>query len=67
VTTREFDVAVRDLLGAALDRACDILQNRRTDPETGVGLLRATLTADDFPAICSAKTSVERWPVVAAG
>jgi cell division protease FtsH len=69
VTTREIDVAVRDLLGAALDRACDILQKRRTDLETGVGLLltRETVTADDFPAIRSAKTPVGRWPVVAAG
>jgi cell division protease FtsH len=57
VTTREIDVAVRELLGRALDRARDILQRRRTDLDAGASLLlkRETLTADDFPAIRSIK------------
>jgi cell division protease FtsH len=56
VTTREIDIAVRDLLSTALDRARNILQKRRTDLDTGAGLLlkRETLTADDFPALHAA-------------
>jgi len=55
VTSREIDVAVRDLLSKAFDRACEILRTRRSDLDTGVDLLlkRETLTADDFPAIRS--------------
>ena len=66
VTTREIDVAVRELLGRALDRARDILQRRRTDLDAGASLLlkRETLTADDFPAIRSIKAP-ELKPVAA--
>jgi len=55
ITTREIDVAVRDLLAKAFDRACEILQKRQRDLDAGAGLLleRETLTADDFPAIRS--------------
>lgn len=53
VTTREIDVAVRDLLANAFDRARDILRARRADLEAGAQLLlkRETLTADDFPPL----------------
>jgi cell division protease FtsH len=53
VTSREIDVAVRDLLAKEFDRACDILRTRRADLDAGADLLlkRETLTADDFPPI----------------
>jgi cell division protease FtsH len=52
-TEREIDVAVRDLVAKALNRATDILRSRRTDLDEGARLLlgRETLTADEFPAI----------------
>ncbi len=52
-TSREIDVAVRDLLSKALHRAADVLQTRRSDLEAGAALLleRETLTANDFPAL----------------
>jgi cell division protease FtsH len=52
-TAREIDLAVRDIIARAFDRACDILRSRRQDLEKGVELLlgRESLTADDFPAI----------------
>ncbi len=55
ITTREIDVAVRDLLAKAFDRAREILQKRRGDLDAGAELLlkRETLTADDFPPIRS--------------
>jgi len=61
VTSREIDVAVRDLLGEAFERARDILQTRRTDLDAGADMLlkRETLTADDFPAIRSPKAATE--------
>ncbi len=61
VTSREIDVAVRDLLTAALDRAGEILRTRRSDLDAGAEQLlkRETLTADDFPAIRSAKVPAE--------
>ena len=56
VTTREIDVAVHDLLGAALDRACDVLQKRELISTRRRASAHAeTLTADDSPAILSAK------------
>ncbi|HYA05420.1 MAG TPA: cell division protein FtsH, partial [Xanthobacteraceae bacterium] len=69
VTTREIDVAVRDLLSRALDRAGEVLKARRADLDAGVDLLlkRETLTADDFPPIRSAKAPAEpRLSVVPA-
>ena len=61
LTTREIDVAVRDLLGQAFERAREILQTRRGDLDAGVDLLlkRETITADDFPPIRSPKTPAE--------
>jgi cell division protease FtsH len=61
LTTREIDVAVRDLLGQAFERAREILQTRRGDLDAGVDLLlkRETITANDFPAIRSAKAPAE--------
>ena len=62
VTAREIDVAVRDLLGRAFDRACEVLRTRRADLDAGVDLLlkRETLTVDDFPAIRSSKVPTEQ-------
>ena len=69
VTTREIDIAVRDLLSRALDRAVEVLQTRRADLDAGVELLlkRETLTADDFPAIRSVTAVAEPRLVPAAG
>ena len=55
ITTREIDVAVRDLLAKAFDRAREILQKQRGDLDAGAELLlkRETLTADEFPPIRS--------------
>jgi len=52
-TAREIDVAVRDVIAQAFERATEILQLRRPDLDDGVELLlrRETLTAEDFPAI----------------
>ena len=68
ITTREIDVAVRDLLGKAFDRARDILQTRRADLEAGAQLLlkRETLTADDFPPIHVARAAEPRLTVLPA-
>ena len=54
-TTREIDVAVRDIIAGAFKRATDILQSRRPDLDEGVKLLltRETLTAEEFPTIRS--------------
>ena len=67
VTTREIDVAVRDLIGNGFDRACDILRTRRGDLDAGAALLlkRETLTADEFPAIRPAKPATEPGVAVA--
>ena len=58
-TTREIDLAVRDIIARGFDRATDILKARRNDLEEGVKLLlvRETLTAEDFPAIRPATTT----------
>jgi cell division protease FtsH len=54
-TTREIDVAVRDIIAGAFERATEILQSRRSDLEEGVKLLltRETLTVEEFPVIRS--------------
>jgi len=61
VTTREIDVAVRDLVAKAFERAREILQNRRNDLDAGAELLlkRETVTADDFPPIRSKRPTTE--------
>src|SRR5579872_352218 len=69
ITTREIDVAVRDLVAEAFDRAREILQKRRSDLDAGAELLlkRETLTADDFPPIRSPRSPTEpRLTVVPA-
>jgi len=52
-TEREIDVAVRDIVTKAFERATVILRTRRADLDEGGRLLLAheTLTADQFPAI----------------
>jgi cell division protease FtsH len=68
ITTREIDVAVRDLLGKGFERAQEILRTRRADLDAGAQLLlkRETVTVDDFPAIRSAKVAEPRLAVVPA-
>jgi cell division protease FtsH len=69
ITTREIDVAVRDLLGKGFDRAQEILRTRRADLDTGAQLLlkRETVTADDFPAIRAGKVATEPRLTVVPG
>jgi cell division protease FtsH len=67
ITTREIDVAVRDLLTKAFDRAREILQKRQRDLDAGAEQLleHETLTADDFPAIRSTEgTSQPRLALI---
>ena len=54
-TEREIDIAVRDILAKALDRATEVLRTRRTNLDEGANLLLAqeTVNADQFPAIRS--------------
>ena len=61
ITTREIDVAVRDLLGKAFERAKEILRTRRADLDAGAELLlkHETLTADEFPAIRSTRPETQ--------
>ena len=63
VTTREIDIAVRDLVAKAFERAQEILQNRRGDLDAGAELLlkRETLTVDDFPPIRSRRATTAAW------
>ena len=58
-TTREIDVAVRDIIAHGFGRAIEILKSRRSDMETGIELLlfKETVTADDFPPIRPAVTA----------
>jgi cell division protease FtsH len=55
-TEREIDVAVRDIVARAFDRATDVLRERRPDLDDGVRLLLAheTVSAEQFPPIRSA-------------
>ena len=52
-TAREVDLAVRELIEAAYDRAKQVLTDRRAELEAGTQLLleRETITPDDFPAL----------------
>jgi cell division protease FtsH len=54
-TEREIDIAVRDILAKALDRATEVLRSRRANLDEGANLLlvQETVTADQFPAIRS--------------
>ena len=62
-TEREIDVAVREIVVKAFDRATQVLRARRADLDEGARLLLAqeTVTADQFPAIRStaAKAQVQ--------
>ncbi len=62
-TEREIDVAVRDIVAKAFDRATEVLRERQADLDEGARLLLAqeTVTADQFPAI----RSVSREPTAA--
>jgi cell division protease FtsH len=52
-TAREVDLAVRELIDAAYERAKKVLTERRADLEAGTRLLleRETITPEDFPAL----------------
>jgi len=54
-TAREIDVAVRDLIAEAFNRAVEILKARRADLDRGAEILltRETISAEDFTAIRS--------------
>jgi cell division protease FtsH len=58
-TAREIDVAVRDIIARAFDRAIEILRSRRADLDKGVDLLlaRETLTVDEVPALRAVDTA----------
>jgi cell division protease FtsH len=51
-TEREIDIAVRDIVAKAFERATEVLRTRRPNLDDGVRLLLAqeTVTADQFPA-----------------
>jgi len=72
-TTREIDLAVRELVETAERRALAVLQARRADLDAGATLLleHETLTADDFPPLRrgaeAATTGAPRPPGVPAG
>ena len=55
-TEREIDIAVRDILAKAFDRATEVLRARRGNLDEGANLLltQETVTADQFPPIRSA-------------
>jgi cell division protease FtsH len=61
MTEREIDIAVRDILAKAFDRATEVLRARRADLDEGARLLLAqeTVTADQFPAIRSPAREVK--------
>jgi cell division protease FtsH len=63
-TAREIDVAVRDIIAEAFDRAVDILKSRRADLDRGAQMLltRETLSAEDFPAIRPARSDASEAP-----
>ena len=60
-TEREIDIAVRDIVVKAFDRATEVLRERRADLDEGARLLLAqeTVTADQFPAIRSAGPQIK--------
>jgi cell division protease FtsH len=55
-TERQINIAVRDIVVKAFDRATEVLRARRADLDEGARLLlvQETVTADQFPAIHSA-------------
>ncbi len=52
-TAREIDIAMRDLVDKAFEKAIAVLTENRTDLDEGATLLleRETITSDDFPPI----------------
>jgi cell division protease FtsH len=67
-TAREIDVAVKDMIARAFDRAIATLGSRRTDLDQGVTLLLAkeTITAGECPAIRSQSAAIGASADVAA-
>jgi len=60
-TAREVDLAVRELIDRAYERAKQVLTDRRADLEAGTRLLleRETITPEDFPALRPAALAAE--------
>ncbi len=60
-TEREIDVAVRDIVAKAFDRATEVLRARpaELDEEARLLLAQETVTADQFPAIRSANPLIK--------
>ncbi|WP_333827143.1 ATP-dependent zinc metalloprotease FtsH [Pararhodobacter sp.] len=67
-TAREVDLAVRELLDTAYQRAIRLLEEHRTDLEAGAKLLmeRETITPDDFPPLRPAAATPVAVPSAAA-
>jgi ATP-dependent metalloprotease FtsH len=67
-TEREIDIAVRDIMAKAFERASEILTSRRPDLEKGVALLLAqeTVTADQLPEIRPHIPALDQRPTPAA-
>jgi cell division protease FtsH len=65
-TTREIDLAVRDIIEEAFARATQILQSRRADLDRGSEMLltRETVTADEFPAMRPVSTRADEPKIV---
>jgi cell division protease FtsH len=63
-TSREIDIAIRDIIAQGLDRATEVLKSRRADLDSGAKLLltRETLTVADFPAIGPKRDAAEQAP-----
>jgi cell division protease FtsH len=63
---REIDVAVRDIVARAAQRATQLLAGRRDDLEAGVALLleKETLSADSFPPLRRAESTTPSGGIV---
>ena len=68
-TAREVDLAVRELIERAYERAKELLAARRSDLDAGTDLLleRETITPEDFPALSPAKAAQPDAPTAQAG
>ncbi|WP_194743978.1 ATP-dependent zinc metalloprotease FtsH [Thermaurantiacus tibetensis] len=66
-TAREVDLAVRDLIATAYERAKTLLAARRADLEAGARLLleRETITPEDFPPLRRAEQAPAAEPQAA--